>query len=515
MSQANYVTPVLNQPIDPFLQEQLEEERRYKEAQDARRREEGIQDFAIEQALRNKYANERFDKDQASRLAWNKKSARMQRRFKEKDLEADRAYATEQSKLMAGELPSLRDKISAKQAQLMDLDRNLLVGDTSQGKAMNPEAYQRTVDFNERMLGVINSRGIPVSPPTANRGAIMQSTNGFQSWLASAVPAEQAGQILSLYAREVDKEKQTIKGGALAPKYAQLTSSMRQLMGREATILKAVEGGGIDYSAYDSAPPSGAAQAGIMPATGPVTMDEQREVEQEMAKVGLSGLEGSDLGDALHAGGEANREEAYSGVAEMNDLWGNWDSGADNEEAFQNILASPATSIEQKNKQLQLEIDAIEEAEAALETQFQIDYKDAKEDWFHWGIGSPMDDSPDTKQWDPNVAEVEADYRAIKGAYGAMKQRLYQAMGGHGADGRAARRSIIAPAGTPGPVGPAGPSGPQASLAPGQVGPASPEQVAEYEALLTSQGSGPSGDSLYMGGDPHSPLGNHDGSLPG
>ena len=127
MAQANYVTPVLNQPMDPFLQEQIEEQRRYKEAQDARRREENMQDFLIQQRLRDQSAQKRLEMELDARSKAAKRDTRMRRKFQQQDLEDQRKYAAMQSEQMAGELPMLREKIQQQQMRLMKMDNNLLI----------------------------------------------------------------------------------------------------------------------------------------------------------------------------------------------------------------------------------------------------------------------------------------------------------------------------------------------------------------------------------------------------
>ena len=470
MAQANYVTPVLNQPMDPFLQEQIEEQRRYKEAQDARRREENMQDFLIQQRLRDQSAQKRLEMELDARSKAAKRDTRMRRKFQQQDLEDQRKYAAMQSEQMAGELPMLREKIQQQQMRLMKMDNNLLIS-TPQGKQLDKGAYDRTVAFNERFLATMQGAGITVQPPGGTRGQIMQSTSGFMNWILSSVPVDQAQSIASQYQRAVDSEKQAIKSSPeFANQYMSVNGTLRQLQGREAQILKAVQGGGVDYGAYDAGIMSGP----TVPAFDPNASTGNQGIidffDSEEGPQSITSGTGVGMYDQAVQDFGVGSGTALEGIEEMNDVFGQYSTDSSVNQAFQNALDT-ADQFEDPNEAMgYLEIlrERLKESRSAQQT----------------ALGGRMQDAQDQGFYDATIQAITPDGQFGRGVRNFMDAstpedvRSYEQeqMGGYGQ----ADAFIL-------------------------------QKMQEVQNRInqqpaTVQGRGQSGNALYMGGNPTAPI---------
>ena len=468
MAQANYVTPVLNQPMDPFLQEQIEEQRRYKEAQDARRREENMQDFMIQQRLRDQSAQKRLEMELDARSKAAKRDTRMRRKFQKQDLEDQRNYAAMQSEQMAGELPMLREKIQQQQMRLMKMENNLLIS-TPQGKQLDKAAYDRTVGFNERFLTSMQGAGITVQPPGGTRGQVMQSTSGFMNWLLNAVPADQAQSIASQYTRAVETEKQAARA-MQSDKFMAVQGTLRQLQQREAQILKAVQGGGIDYSAYDAGIMSGPTVPAFDPNASTGNQGIVDFFDSEEGPQSITSGTGVGMYDQAVTDFGVGSGTALEGIEEMNDVFGKYSTDSSVNEAFQNALDT-ADQFEDPNEAmgyLQMLRERLEESKSAQQK----------------ALGERMQDAQDQGFYDAFI-----QFGTSGGDYGPQMRNLMDASTPD--DVRAMERGQM--------------------NAYGQADAFILQKMQEVQNRMnqqpaTVQGRGQSGNALYMGGNPTAPI---------
>ncbi len=282
---ANYVRPLINKPMDPFLMQQIEEQRRYNEGQAELKRQQGREDFQFEQGMRNEASTERLAMELEARRRAARKDLKMrrgfqledletQRAYKKEDLEAERAYKKEdleeqrnyaqedldaqreylqgQSELMAGELPELREKIRAKGMQLADIQNSLLIETPlAPGQGFDKEAGERTISMNEAFLARLSASGMNITMPGGQRGSVTASTSSFMNWLKNTAPTDLAEKYITDYRNFVNQTKQSaLQDPRIQNQILSINGTLRQLQGREAQILKGVQGGGIDYSSY-------------------------------------------------------------------------------------------------------------------------------------------------------------------------------------------------------------------------------------------------------------------------
>ena len=282
---ANYVRPLINKPMDPFLMQQIEEQRRYNEGQAELKRQQGREDFQFEQGMRNEASAERlamelearrkaarkdlkmrrgfqledletkraYDKEDLERdRGYAEKDIERDRRYAEEDLEANREYLRGQSELMAGELPDLREKIRAKGMQLADIQNSLLVETPlAPGQGVDQEAGERTISMNEAFLARLSASGMNVTMPKDQRGSVTMSTSSFMNWLKNTAPTDLAEKYITDYRNFVNQTKQSaLQDPRIQNQILSINGTLRQLQGREAQILKSVQGGGVDYSSY-------------------------------------------------------------------------------------------------------------------------------------------------------------------------------------------------------------------------------------------------------------------------
>lgn len=262
MSQADFVQPLLNTPTDPFEQQRVEEERRYREAQFEKLRQQKLRDYELEQRLRNDAAKERLqmeldargaslDKELRARGKAGRRDLRMRDKFARAKLEDERNYGRQQSQAMAGEIPDLRLRIQTKRNQLRDLENSLLIGDPSV-RVKDNDAYARTVAFNSRFLDSIRSgdgmQVLPAAPESA-----LGSTQEMFKWLGSQSQnmGDNGQRVLENYLQMADQERTAIRSRKSA-EFDTVNTGLRQLQGRMDAIIKGTMGGDFDYSAYDS-----------------------------------------------------------------------------------------------------------------------------------------------------------------------------------------------------------------------------------------------------------------------
>tara|TARA_R100000005_G_C4997383_1_gene204114 strand:+ start:617 stop:2143 length:1527 start_codon:yes stop_codon:yes gene_type:complete len=474
------INPMLNQPIDPFFQEQLEEERRYREAQEQRRREERREDFIFQEQLRNRAAQERLEMQLESQRKASRRNTKMQRKFRQEDLKAQRRRGRRDSQAMAGELPFLNDKISSLNDQLAKLDQEILV--SQPGGKVPDDALKRTMDFNRRFL---REYGIEEQFRNAFRGSemMLQNTASMQRALMQLAQtgAEDSPSALAAqnYAIKVDEEKRTIAqtDDRIRSRYSRLVTEKDSLIKRQGFILQNVGPGDLNdfyqsgigdpqsaYSDYD--------QAMVPIAT---TQDMYDFLEQEQGGGDeLSVNERAERDFAMGRGGDfsqGNLDTAFSFITESEDLLGNLDTDEDSIEAFQRALDAPASSQEDKLRQLDLLNEEIEKEIANANQAYAEDYKDQAGDMFHLGdIPGPVDDiikivSPAARQWaelDPSPRQLEDRRQRKIGALSHMQAFLMQK-----------KREVM-------------------------------DNPSLYNRSI--EGQGPSGDSLYLGGDPSAPI---------
>ena len=344
MSQSNFVQPLLNSPMDPFAQQAMEEERRYKEAQQQMLREQRREDFQVEQGMRGEAAQERLAMELEARRKAAKKDLKMRRGFQveddetkrgyiETDLANQRIYNLEQSNLMAGELPELREKIRAKGMQLSDLQNNILVDTLSPNSSQ--EALETTQRINEDFLASLLAQGVIAKPPLpGQRGSIISSTSTFLNWLKGRangqMPLENVEASITAYRQHVGQAKQNaLQDPRMANQILSINGTLRQLQGREATILAKVQGGGIDYSSYSGVTQQPRPQ---MYAPTPATPGQQKEALDAAMGIpaSLGGLEDVDNDASLaelaryESGVEDTQvgADAFSGIEDMHSAYG-------------------------------------------------------------------------------------------------------------------------------------------------------------------------------------------------
>ena len=347
MSQSNFVQPLLNSPMDPFAQQAMEEERRYKEAQQQMLRGQRREDFQVEQGMRGEAAQERLAMELEARRKAAKKDLKMRRGFQldddetkrgyaETDLANQRIYNLEQSNLMAGELPELREKIRAKGMQLSDLQNNILVDTLSPNSSQ--EALETTQRINEDFLASLFAQGVITNPPPpGQRGSIISSTSTFLNWLKGQangqMPLENVESSITAYRQHVGKAKQAaLQDPRMANQILSINGTLRQLQGREATILAKVQGGGIDYNAYTSGVlPTPRVNPSQLNAAQPQNivnaLDELNEFPSMEDPVDLARLKLGQSNTQQINGGSS----AFEAVEDMNDVlpdgWGEDDGG--------------------------------------------------------------------------------------------------------------------------------------------------------------------------------------------
>lgn len=450
---ANYVTPILNQPTDPFLQEQLEEQRRYDEQRGQRIRAEDAQDWASKQEINRHYADEAADRqrqwatqrqdvlydrgrddrqdDLEQARDWRQDDLEQARGWQEDDLGAKRDWASSQSEQMATELPQIRDRIGGLQQREAAIRKNLLIKSPG-GLTVDNAALERTRNFNQRALGNLKKTYPGLIPDTIpNRGVVMASTDAFLQYLASVPSSDPVAitKLMSDYQREVATE--TAQLAANNKDLRGIAIDQQQLLQRQSVILQRVEGGGVDYGAFQSgvgnAPANQvAAPGGINAANNPNLFTGAANPNGKPPILpGSAGLSQIDAAKHAAAFSADNMGTATSGPDEMGDAFGNWDSDADNNEAFEEMLNAPAATDHERLKNLDAIDQLLNDRDTAYGKQHTTDYKEADEDWFQFGIpslgGKPA--LPGAK-WDPSVDEVNALYEGQTNAVKVMRERV-------------------------------------------------------------------------------------------
>lgn len=436
---ANYVEPLLNHPTDPFLQEQIEEQRRYAEAQAQKRRGDAITDWANRTKIEREYNRQvledqrRYNEEQAKnrydiQRGHALEDQRRERKWARKDKNRSNRERDQASAELGAELPKIRDRLDAINQEETRLKNSLIV-DTP-GERHTTEAYNNTSAFNRRALQHLKQMGVRqgyVVTDPQNEGTAMSSTQGMMYHLSSISqnPPSLGQTLLQDYQRIVDKEKQSLYDNNA--RLRMLNTSRSQLINRQDAILQRTSGGDIDYDAFGAGigPDPNATMVeydGLRPVSDPAEAADDFQV----SNTGYSGLGAVDEAEAKYAQSAANREAAYSGVETMYDQMGNWsrssDKGSPDNEvdiAFERILNAPAASPAEKKQQLQNEIKEINRRMAALEATYQTDYDEATQDTWHVPniFGTAID---------PTAEEVSDRYTSQETAFNVLKARIQE-----------------------------------------------------------------------------------------
>jgi hypothetical protein len=436
---ANYVEPLLNHPTDPFLQEQMEEQRRYTEAREQRRRGENITDWANKTKIDREYnrnvledrrqydeglAQQRYDTSRVDAQADIEDTRRYDRRTARRTTR-DRDTASAE---LGEELPKIRDRLDMLNQEETRIKDSLLVQVPAEYHTR--EAMDATTAFNRRAVMHLRQTGtrqgyvVPALPQ--GQGSILASTYATMSWLSSLQQSDPAlGQtLLDDYQGLVDKEKQGLASSSA--RLISLNTSRGQLLKRQETILQRVGGGDVDYDAYDTGiGPDPNAQQVDYTNLSAITDREGAADQFKASDTGYRGLDVASDAQATYAQSAGNRETAYSDVETMYDQTGNfWNADFNRnqsnpivEKAFERILNAPASSPQEKIQQLKNELAEITRREAALTSTFKTDYTEASQDT--WKVpnlfGTPMD---------PTVDQEVEQHESQMGAFDALRQRI-------------------------------------------------------------------------------------------
>ena len=447
---ANYVNPLLNQPTDPFLQEQLEEQRRYDEQREARKRAEAIEDWSRKTQLDREYADSvrqdqreyadrradlLYDRSREDRMSdlelqrdWRREDLETARGYDEQDAKRDRKRTKRQSGEMASELEPLRNELSSIENRRRQIINNLLV--TSPGQQVPEAARKRTELFHNRILGELQRNHPTLNTNIPNRGVTMASTDGFKRWVASEAARLNNPRLLSDYEAMESHERKRLEGNSEA--LYSLAAQQQQLLKRQDTILQRVRGGGVDYSTFQNS-----ATAGI---TNTVDLSQGRDMATdpdgstaaaEAARLQIQTDKGQGGLDDHKANvrqsfdlDDATFDEALSGLDEMGDAFGNWDSDQDNMNALNRMLNAPAASPQHKLAQLDEIERRLDQREQDYKDQHKKDMADAQQDargWFgSWSGGN----EPDVAAWDPRPQDVDALFDGRSGGLGVIRKHV-------------------------------------------------------------------------------------------
>ena len=495
---ANYVEPLLNSPTDPFLQEQMEEQRRYTEAREQRRRGENITDWANKTKIAREYdqnvledrrqydeglAQQRYDTSRVDARA----DVEDKRRYDRKQARRTTRERDTASAELGAELPKIRDRLDMLNQEESRIKSSLLV--EVPGEHHTNEAYEATTAFNRRAVMFLRQTGarqgyvVPALPQ--GQGSILASTQATMTWLSSLKQSDPAlGQtLLNDYQTLVDKEKQGLASSSA--RLISLNTSRGQLLKRQETILQRVGGGDVNYDAYDAGigPNPNDQQVDYTNLT-PITDPAKAANEFEASDTGRLGLDSVGQAEAKYAQDTRNRGTAYSDVETMYDQTGNfWNADANRnesnpivEKAFERILNAPASSPQEKRRQLENEIKHIEAREAKLAATFGDDYAEAADDWFHFPnlFGTPMD---------PTVDQEAEQHRSQMGAFAVLKQRIQGKI-----DEIDQQQPQTVGHGTMGPVNPPDLTAPPVAAVPGLSAP--PPPPTDPPPLLNAGGGG-------------------------
>ena len=417
---ANYVTPVLNQPTDPFLKEQLDEQRRYNEALEERRRVANMEDWAVKQAAQAAYADrvekdrreytERINRERQELLnKQRRKDARWKHKFEKKhtDIEHD---------AMAAEVPEITGQLDRLDAEERAIRDEFLV---STPKAQHSrQAYDRTVSFNRRAAQRLRSEGYVVKEPM-NPGTVYASTDAFTRHLAQQQqPEGVSGQdLISQYENLRASELQSIEKSNV--QLGQLNNQRQALLRRQQAILDRVGGGHMDYQGMQAGVTSVPGQGGqgqmvdystMTPVTNPGSRYDQLAEEDWKTQNPLAAVQTADMGTT-------GQGRAFEGISEMDDF-AKWSFDSTNDESFMNALNTEFEDPRHKLLQLQAMRDNLQAARTDVTNQTKADLKEAQEDSFNLGF----------RKFDPNPTQVNERLTAQEGSFGTMDTHIKNKM---------------------------------------------------------------------------------------
>ena len=379
MAQSNYVQPLLNRPLDPFEQQRIAEERRYREAQLEKLRQAQMEDFQAQQAMRDESAMRRLQMQLDAQQKAARKRAKMQRGFAQQDMEAELERARLQSQAMAGEIPRLNELVSAKKNQLNDLQNSIFISDPTTGGDQNAANRTRTM-----ILNFAGAYDLPTPPPQVQTISDML---GYLSQQAVAQPNnENIQEALGRFETHVVSERNRLlkNDDNLRTQFSTLQTELSGLEQRRSTILSNVRGGDMLYDQYSS----GVLDPGT-PYTRiePLTSEESDEVIDDLISPTITPKTNDPevnpeqtSRDIANIYGTGRSEEAFEPMAEAFDFEG--DSGT--ESAYDDMLKT-ASMTENPEATLNEVEDKLAMQYKAMRDAYQQEYDASRNDMFNFG----------------------------------------------------------------------------------------------------------------------------------
>ena len=375
MAQSNYVQPLLNTPLDPFEQQRVAEERRYREAQLDKLRRNQMEDFQAQQAMRDESAQRRLQMQLDAQRRAERKRMKMQRGFAQEDLQAELKRGRQQSLAMAGEIPRLNELTSAKKDQLNNLQNSIFISDPVTGGDQNAANRTRTMIMN-----YAGQYDLPAPPPNVQTISDML---GYLSQQSAAQPQnENFQEALRRFENHVINERSRLLkyDRNLNSQYSALQSELSTLEQRRSAIISKVQGGDMPYDQYGS---------GVLEPGTPYTRVELPTPEEQEQAIPTGIVADPDPNnpnvqqterDIARKFSESRYGEAFEDMAETFDFEG--DSGTP--EYLDEMLetakrtANPEATIKGIEDRLALQYKAMRDA-------YDEEYDAADKDWMNWG----------------------------------------------------------------------------------------------------------------------------------
>lgn len=379
MAQSNYVQPLLNTPLDPFEQQRVAEERRYREAQLDKLRRNQMEDFQAQQAMRDESAQRRLQMQLDAQRRAERKRQKMQRGFAQEDLEAELERGRLQSQAMAGEIPRLNELASAKKNQLNDLQNSIFISDPVTGGDQNAANRTRTMIMN-----FAGQYDLPAPPPSVQTISDMLGYLGKQ---AVAQPNnENIQEALGRFETHVVNERTRLlkNDRNLNSQFSALQSELSSLEQRRTAILSKVRGGDMPYDQYGSGVlEPGTPYTRVEPLTAPESEAALDDIINPTIKPDSGNPEVNPeqaSRDIANIYGTGNFSEAMEPMAEAFDYEG--DSGT--ESAFDDMIQM-ASQTENPESTLNEVEDQLAVQYKAMRDSYQQEYDDSRNDMFNFG----------------------------------------------------------------------------------------------------------------------------------